>query len=162
MALTVAYLGPLGTNSETVAVQYGQPIETQSGQIVDYVPCASIGKTVETVRQKLADVAIVPVENSTEGSVAITLDSLWMAETLQIQQALVLPIVHCLVSCSRTWPPSNGYYPIPKHWGNANGGSRHTCRMHRFYAVIPHPKRFNEYKMIPRQRRSPPPGCQFI
>jgi prephenate dehydratase len=38
------------------------------------------------------------VENSTEGTIAITFDSLWAADDLKIQQELVLPIAHVLLS----------------------------------------------------------------
>jgi prephenate dehydratase len=42
------------------------------------------------------------VENSIEGSVVITLDMLWQLDILQIQQALVLPIRHALLSRAST------------------------------------------------------------
>ena len=102
MAWHVAHLGPAGTNSETVAHQYGKQWQAIHGQEVIYVPRASIGKTLDAVTQKQVEIAIVPVENSTEGSVAVTLDGLWAADSLQIQQELVSPIVHMLVSQGET------------------------------------------------------------
>lgn len=98
MPLVVAHLGPRGTNTETVALVYGEQHQARTGQRVDFSPCPSIGKTLEAVAQDKVDVAIVPVENSTEGGIAITLDGLWGAETLKIQQELVLPITHVLLS----------------------------------------------------------------
>jgi prephenate dehydratase len=50
------------------------------------------------VVQNQANLAVVPVENSTEGSVVMTLDALWQLPGLQIQQELVLPISHALLS----------------------------------------------------------------
>lgn len=102
MPLVVAHLGPRGTNTETVALVYGEQYHGQTGQMVEFQPCPSIGKTLEAVAQDQADVAIVPVENSTEGGIAITLDSLWWIESLKIQQELVLPITHVLLSRGRS------------------------------------------------------------
>ena len=96
--LVVAHLGPRGTNTETVALVYGEQHQERTGQVVEFLPCPSIGKTLEAAAQGLVDVAIVPVENSTEGGIAITLDCLWAAENLKIQQELVLPITHVLLS----------------------------------------------------------------
>ncbi|MFN9175615.1 MAG: prephenate dehydratase [Synechocystis sp.] len=100
MTLVVSHLGPEGTNTETVALVYAAAHHQQTGQTVKLLPCPSIGKTLEAVAQKRVDVAIVPVENSTEGTVAITFDSLWAADGLSIQQELVLPIAHVLLSCA--------------------------------------------------------------
>ncbi|MEB3227331.1 MAG: prephenate dehydratase [Synechocystis sp.] len=98
MSLVVAHLGPEGTNAETVALVYAHNRRQQTNEIVQLLPCPSIGKTIEAVADKQVDVAIVPVENSTEGTVAITFDSLWAADDLKIQQELVLPIAHVLLS----------------------------------------------------------------
>ena len=98
MPLVVSHLGPQGTNTETVALVYAHNHQQKTGELVHLLPCPSIGKTLEAVVQKRVDVAIVPVENSTEGTVAITFDSLWAANDLKIQQELVLPIAHVLLS----------------------------------------------------------------
>ena len=98
MSLVVSHLGPQGTNTETVALVYAHNHQQKTGERVHLLPCPSIGKTLEAVVQKRVDVAIVPVENSTEGTVAITFDSLWAANDLKIQQELVLPIAHVLLS----------------------------------------------------------------
>lgn len=98
MPLLVSHLGPRGTNTETVALVYGEQYHGQTGQPVEFKPCPSIGKTLEAAATGQVDVAIVPVENSTEGSIAITLDGLWAAHNLRIQQELILPIAHELLS----------------------------------------------------------------
>lgn len=102
MPLVVSHLGPKGTNTETVALVYAHNHRQKTGETVQLLPCPSIGKTLEAVAERRVDVAIVPVENSTEGTVAITFDSLWAGEGLNIQQELVLPIAHVLLS----WAPS--------------------------------------------------------
>jgi prephenate dehydratase len=99
MTFTIAHLGPAGTYAEQAALAYAQWWSSQTQQIVpELVPLPSIAQTLYAVVEGRTDVAVVPIENSIEGSVTMTLDTLWQLETLQIRQALVLPIVHVLVA----------------------------------------------------------------
>jgi len=93
---SIAYLGPVGTNTETVALSYKKTILKES--TIDLHPYPSIALAVRAVAQAEVDLAVAPVENSTEGGIAITLDSLWEYQTLRIQKELVLPISHLLLS----------------------------------------------------------------
>ena len=63
----VAYLGPAGTFSELAALGY-------FGSSIVKVPCASIDEVFRTTSAGAADFGVVPVENSTEGVVARSLD----------------------------------------------------------------------------------------
>jgi chorismate mutase/prephenate dehydratase len=63
----VAYLGPAGTFSELAALGY-------FGSSLHRVPCASIDEVFRTTSAGAADFGVVPVENSTEGVVARSLD----------------------------------------------------------------------------------------
>ena len=63
----VAYLGPAGTFSELAALGY-------FGSSLSRVPCASIDEVFRTTTAGAADFGVVPVENSTEGVVARSLD----------------------------------------------------------------------------------------
>jgi chorismate mutase/prephenate dehydratase len=63
----VAYLGPAGTFSEGAALGY-------FGSSLMRVPCASIDEVFRTTTAGAADFGVVPVENSTEGVVARSLD----------------------------------------------------------------------------------------
>ena len=65
----VAYLGPAGTFSEEAALGY-------FGSSLVRVPCASIDEVFHSVSAGAADFGVVPVENSTEGVVARSLDLL--------------------------------------------------------------------------------------
>jgi prephenate dehydratase len=94
---SIAYLGPAGTNAETVALAYASWL-TQIGQEAQLCPYPSIAQAIKAAAQKETDLAVVPVENSIEGSVAMTLDTIWQLDGLQIQQALVLSISHALLS----------------------------------------------------------------
>jgi chorismate mutase/prephenate dehydratase len=63
----VAYLGPAGTFSELAALGY-------FGSSMARVPCASIDEVFRATSAGAADFGVVPVENSTEGVVARSLD----------------------------------------------------------------------------------------
>src|SRR5574343_1914003 len=68
-ALSVAFLGPLGTYSEEAASK-------QFGGLSHPVQCASIDEVFQSVEAGTADYGVVPVENSTEGAIGRTLDLL--------------------------------------------------------------------------------------
>lgn len=92
--LRVAYLGPEGTYSEEAALFY-------TGRASKLAPYPSIDETIHAAEAGNVDIAIVPIENSTEGSVNRTLDLL--AETpLCIVGELPLPIHHQLLSQAPT------------------------------------------------------------
>ena len=63
----VAYLGPAGTFSEEAALGY-------FGSSIDRVLCSSIDEVFRSTTAGAADFGVVPVENSTEGVVARSLD----------------------------------------------------------------------------------------
>jgi prephenate dehydratase len=98
MTISIAHLGPRGTNAETAAIAYASWLDGEKGQPSLLSPYPSIAQTMLSVAQGKTDLAVVPVENSTEGSVAITLDRLWQLDRLQIQQELILPISHVFLS----------------------------------------------------------------
>ena len=98
MVISLAHLGPVGTNAETAALAYAHWLEKTQAKSCLLCPCPSIAQTLHSVAQGDTKKAVVPVENSTEGSVACTLDTLWKLDHLKIQQELVLPIIHALFS----------------------------------------------------------------
>ena len=96
---TIAYLGPAGTYSEMAALQYLQLNYPDSTQDIPTLrPYPTIPQAINAAERGLVEIAIVPVENSIQGSVTMTLDSLWQSESLQIQQAIVIPIAHALIT----------------------------------------------------------------
>jgi prephenate dehydratase len=86
----LAFLGPVGTYSEAAALGYA-PQAT-------LVPAPSITAVTEAVPSGEADEAIVPIENSLQGSVTETLDLLVHALDLRIRHEYVLPVRHCLIA----------------------------------------------------------------
>ncbi|MBN8869884.1 MAG: prephenate dehydratase [Solirubrobacterales bacterium] len=69
--MRVAYLGPAGTFSEDALEVSGFAPDTFEPRVTETIPAA-----IEAVAEGFAERALVPVENSIEGSVRPTLDSL--------------------------------------------------------------------------------------
>jgi chorismate mutase / prephenate dehydratase len=90
--LRVAYLGPEHTYSNAAA-------RLHFGQSASFVPEASLAAVFQAVENDRAEFAVVPVENSTEGSVALTLDLL-ISTPLVIVGEILMPIRHALLSLS--------------------------------------------------------------
>ncbi len=90
--MTVAYLGPQGTFSEEAAIR-------QFGGNAALQPCASIDAVFRQVEAGQAGYGVVPVENSTEGSIGRTHDLL-LATPLRICGEVLLPVHQCLMSRS--------------------------------------------------------------
>ena len=88
----VAFLGPLGTFSESAAVK-------QFGHAARLLPQASIDDVFREVEAGHADYAVVPVENSTEGAIGRTLDLL-LGTSLKICGEVVVRIHQNLLSRS--------------------------------------------------------------
>ncbi len=114
MKVSIAHLGPTGTNSEAAAIAYANWLAQHQQQEATLFPCPNIGITVDSVAQDKADLAVVPVENSIEGTVTITLDRLWQLERLKIIQALILPISHALLSCNSSLEEITTVYSHPQ------------------------------------------------
>jgi prephenate dehydratase len=89
----IAYLGPRGTFSEDA-------LRAAVGDAdVDPLPSASVYDAILAVREGKADRALVPFENSIEGAVAATLDTLaFDADGVTLVGEYDLPIRHCLIA----------------------------------------------------------------
>ena len=88
--LSVAFLGPLGTFSESAATKH-------FGHAARLQPQVSIDDVFREVEACHADYAVVPVENSTEGAIGRTLDLL-MTSSLKVCGEVVLRIHQHLLS----------------------------------------------------------------
>ncbi|MHB9004392.1 MAG: prephenate dehydratase [Coriobacteriia bacterium] len=84
-----AFLGPKGTHSHEALLAY-------AGSDVDAAPVATIQEVFGAVERGKADLGVVPIENSVEGSVNATLDSLVFESDLEIQAEVVRDIHHVL------------------------------------------------------------------
>lgn len=91
--LRVAYLGPAATFSHQAALQI-------FGDATEMVPVSSIRDVFLETERGGTDYGVVPVENSTEGSVLFTLDSFIDSE-LKACAELSLPIIQNLMARCR-------------------------------------------------------------
>jgi len=91
--LEVAYFGPAATFTHQAALE-------RFGEATRLVPLASIPEVFEETQRGHADFGVVPVENSTEGSVHLTLDTFVESE-LKVCSEIVLPISLQLVARGR-------------------------------------------------------------
>uniref|UniRef100_A0A7C4ABU9 Bifunctional chorismate mutase/prephenate dehydratase n=1 Tax=Fundidesulfovibrio putealis TaxID=270496 RepID=A0A7C4ABU9_9BACT len=86
----VAYLGPEGTFSYFAAVSY-------LGRSADFEPCRTIDEVFEAVSLRDAELGVIPLENSLQGTVGQSLDQLLRSEVF-IQAELYCKISHALLS----------------------------------------------------------------
>jgi prephenate dehydratase len=97
----VAYLGPAGTFSQEAL------LATPGASAWEALPQPSVYDAVLAVHDGVADRALVPIENSLEGSVNATLDALaFEADDVVIVGELVHPVRHCLIAREAVAPES--------------------------------------------------------
>lgn len=87
--MIIGTLGPQGTYTEKAARQWDNKAELRYYD--------DIFDTVDALLRKEVDCSIVPIENSLEGSITLTLDLL-MEHQLKIIGEVIVQIKHCLLS----------------------------------------------------------------
>jgi prephenate dehydratase len=87
-----AYLGPEGTFTEAALA------ELDPAACEHALPCPSIPAALDAVRAGEAGRALVPIENSVEGAVTVTLDELAAGPDLVIVAELLLPVRFALLA----------------------------------------------------------------
>ena len=94
----VGYLGPEGTFSGE-ALSTSPLVAAGVFGTVEPVALPTIHDTVVAVSEGAVERAIVPIENSLEGSVDVTLDTLAVdAPDVEIVAEAILPVHHCLIA----------------------------------------------------------------
>ncbi|MBD2196091.1 MULTISPECIES: prephenate dehydratase [Calothrix] len=121
MTLSIAHLGPPGTYAEQAAVIYANWLKQNTGIEATLCPYPSIAQSLQAVAQGNTQLTVVPVENSIEGSVTMTMDALWMLDSLRIQLALILPITHTLISCATSLDEIKTVYSHPQALAQCQG-----------------------------------------
>jgi len=82
----IAYLGPRGSFAEAAL----RTLVSNASD--DFVPAVSVQAALDAVRSGAVDQALVPIENSVEGSVSITLDELAVGDRLVIVDEVAIPV----------------------------------------------------------------------
>lgn len=91
---TVGILGPKGTHSEEAALWLKKFLREDWRLEI----CADIFDVLSAVKERRLDAGLVPAENSLEGSINITLDTLARSDTLTIARELVWPVKNFLLT----------------------------------------------------------------
>jgi prephenate dehydratase len=89
------YYGPVGTFTH-------QALLTLPALSDEPTPYATVGQTLQAVRDGEVAAALVPIENSVEGGVTATLDNLTNGEPLRIIREVLLPVQFTLFARSGT------------------------------------------------------------
>jgi prephenate dehydratase len=103
----IAYLGPEGTFTEAALLKMAAAGVIPGGGDVTPQPTDSTPAALAAVRAGSADFACVPIENSIDGTVLPTLDSLATGAPLQIYGELTLDVAFSIVT-----RPNQGTDPV--------------------------------------------------
>lgn len=87
----IAYLGPKGTFCEAAL------LTMPNWQAAEHVAAVSVQAAIDAVRSGSVELALIPIENSVEGSVSITLDELAKGVRLVIVDEVALPVTFTLM-----------------------------------------------------------------
>jgi prephenate dehydratase len=94
--MRVAYLGPPGTFSEEAV----RRCELARG--AEQVPVATFADAYESVLRGEVDAAVLPIENSIEGSIGATLDLLVHRRGLMVRREILVPVEQHLMAVRGT------------------------------------------------------------
>jgi chorismate mutase/prephenate dehydratase len=111
--IAVAFFGPEGTFTHIAARQL-------FGLAARYVDAATIDGVFDAVRRSAVAYGVVPIENSTEGSVTHAVDAL-LEGGLFIRRELVLEIAHCLLSTADRLTAVERVYSHPQALAQCRG-----------------------------------------
>ena len=100
----IAYLGPQGTFTEAALLDMVDDGMVPRPGAVELVATESSAAALEAVREGSADYACAPIENSIDGSILPTLDSLASGSPLQIFAELTLDVAFTIVLRSGRTP----------------------------------------------------------
>ena len=101
--MKVSVLGPAGSYSETAARAFAAAFDSSTP---DFLFCSSIENTVLRLfepdeNNNVSCCAVIPIENSIEGAVGISMDLL-LEKEITIIAELILPVDHCLLVSEKT------------------------------------------------------------
>ena len=94
---SIAYLGPRGSFAEA-ALRSLPEVAALDADDPSLVPAVSIQSALDAVREGSVQAALVPIENSLEGAVSVTLDELAHGKRLIITNEVELPVQFSLMA----------------------------------------------------------------
>lgn len=102
MKKKIAYLGPPGTFTEEALDRYISIGKLEKN--IEKIPFSNMGEVIKSVDRGETAEGIVPIENSLEGSVNITLDFLTFESEAKIIREITIPIKHSLIGKEKISP----------------------------------------------------------
>ncbi len=112
----VVYLGPEGTFSFFAGVEY-------LGQSTDFKPCSNLNQVFQAVAANEAELGIIPLENSLQGSVGQSLD-MFLKYDVYIQSEMFSKISHALLSKEDSLASVRTVYSHPQALEQCSGWLR--------------------------------------
>lgn len=113
---TVAYLGPEGTFTHLAGLEY-------LGRSMDFTPCPTLHDVFLTVASRKADLGVIPLENSLQGSVGQSLD-LFLQYNVYIHAELFSRISHALLAVNADLSAVRTVYSHPQALAQCSGWLR--------------------------------------
>lgn len=113
---TVAYLGPEGTFTHLAGLEY-------LGRSMDFSPCPTLHDVFLTVASRKADLGVIPLENSLQGSVGQSLD-LFLQYNVYIHAELFSRISHALLATHADLSSVRTVYSHPQALAQCSGWLR--------------------------------------
>lgn len=120
--MKVGYLGPNGSFTHNVAVK--------AFPGADRVPFGNITEVIKSYEEGLVDYAIIPVENSIEGSVHETLDYLFHQAKIEAVAEMIQPIKQQLLATSKD-KKIEKIFSHPQAIAQGKNTSKRIIRMHK-------------------------------
>lgn len=126
LAEKVAYLGPPGTYSHQAALQLFENEIKQAEPSVDLTSCFTIPDCFDQLEQGNVQWAVVPIENSTNGSVVYTLDCLKQLfhehndRSIKVVKDTYIQVQHNLMSLATDLSHVKRVYSHPQVWGQCD------------------------------------------
>ena len=119
--MNIAFLGPEASFSHQAA-------RLHFGKSSRFWPQPGIARVFDEVEKGAMEWGVVPVENSLEGSVNVTLDRLILTP-LKIQAEMYLRISQCLISSAKSMKGIKNVYSIRTGWRSVRPGLTPICLM---------------------------------
>lgn len=95
---SIGFLGPKGSFSEEALQLFLSTQKDWVDSSPDLIPFSTIPKLLTACDQRQIDLGFVPLENSTEGQVGVTMDMLGQTENLYIFKEFIHPVEQCLLT----------------------------------------------------------------
>ncbi len=121
--VTAAFQGEAGAYSEEAALQF-------FGTSVESLPCETLEEVFKSVEEKGVQFAVIPVENSLEGSISRSYD-LMLESSLHVCGETEVRVIHCLIAS-----PDAGLDTVKKIYSHPQALAQCRSFLHHLNATL--------------------------